>query len=186
MTLALKLIQAATGTDDKKLALFIICDCLEHLGARITNHWQQFIPGLLEGILHHDAELRQPACYGLSLAAKEQAFAPMVADAAGKLSQVITQSRQRSKKKSEKTAQACADNALSALVEILLNHSAVLAAASAQLWDVWLSGLPCQQDEQEGEKNHRLLVQFIQQEKPEVVGESGRNMPKLLSILVDV
>ena len=84
--------------------------------------------------------------------------------------------------------EACADNALSALVEILLTHHAAVASLQAELWKVWLQGLPgapsdgretwraprpCQQDESEGERNHRRLLELLQQEKPEVLGEGG-------------
>jgi len=190
LALVQRLVRPGGSTDDRKLAAFVVCDFLDHLGARVTSQWPQFLPQLLEDTMHQDAELRQPACYGLSLAAKEQAFAPLAADAARKLTEVVTQSRKREKKKSEKVAQACADNALSALVEILLNQQEALAAvgpeASAQLWGVWLSGLPCQEDEQEGVKNHKILLQLLQQEKPEIVGQGGQNVPKLLAIFVDL
>merc|ERR1711920_522506 len=119
----------------------------------------------------------------------------LATDAVAKLSDVITQSRSRAKKKSEKIAQACADNAVSALVEILLNHQVVLsgaggypggASAEAQLWGVWLAALPCQEDEQEGVKNHKILLKLVSQQKPEIVGEGGANLPRILGIFVDM
>lgn len=179
---------AATNQEDRKLALFIVCDFLEHLGSRVTPHWQLFIPQLSQDILNNSAEIRQPACYGMSIAAKEQAFSPLAVEIAGKLAGIVTETRKRSKKKSEKVNQAVADNALSALLEILLHHEAVLntANATSQIWQVWLEGLPCQEDEQEGVKNHKHLLQLIAQEKKEVVGEGGKNLPQLIKILVDV
>jgi len=186
LALVQKLVEAGAGIDDRKLALFVICDFLEHLGPRVTAHWGQFMPLLLEDIVNKDAELRQPACYGLSIAAKDPAFAALAAQAAETLARVVTDARGRSKKKSERMAQACADNALSALVEILLNHGQVVAASQAQLWSVWLAGLPCQEDEQEGAKNHGILLRLLQQERAEVVGEGGQNVPKILGVLVDV
>jgi len=178
--------QPAAANDDKKLALFVVCDFLEHLGERVTSHWPSFMPKFIEAILHPEPEMRQPVCYGMSLAAKLPAFAPAAQDAAAKLSEVVTKSRGRSKKKSEKITQACADNALSGLVQILLNHEQQLANVKAQLWDVWLSGLPCQEDDEEGIRNHKQLLSLLQQERPEVVGEGGKNVPKLLAVLVDV
>merc|ERR1719284_1687760 len=129
------------------------------------------MPSLLEDVHHQNAEIRQPACYGASLAAKDPAFAPLAVQAGQKLAEVVTQSRARSKKKSEKVAQACADNALSALVEILLNHGAAVGPLQAQLWNAWLAGLPCQQDEQEGVRNHRHLLRLLEQERPEGIGQ---------------
>ncbi|CAE7246180.1 Ipo5 [Symbiodinium sp. CCMP2456] len=186
LTLVVQWLQPGSAKEDRQLALFVICDFLEHLGDKVVAQWPQFVPKLVEDILHPDADLRQPACYGVSLAAKLQAFAPLALDAANKLSQVVTQSRQRTKKKSEKVAQACADNALSALVEILLAHPQAITSVQAQAWNVWLGGLPCQEDDVEGVRNHRRLLELLQQEKAEVVGEGGANVPKLFGILVDV
>jgi len=191
LALVQKLAQPSASVDDRKLALFVACDFLDHLGSRIIAQWPQFLPQMLEDVLHPDAELRQPACYGLSLAAKDQAFAPLAAEAAGKLAEVVTQSRKREKKKSERVTQACADNALSALAQLLLSHQAALlagggAGAEAHYWSVWVQGLPCQEDEEEGVRNHAILLRLVQQERPEIVGDGGQNVSKLLAILVDL
>jgi len=181
-----KLIAPSACEEDRKLALFVACDFLEHLGTKITPHWPAFLPQLVENIAHQSTELRQPACYGVSLAAKDPAFAPMALDVANKLAQLVTSTRSRPKKKSEKPAQAAADNALSALVELLSSHQASLAPAEQQLWAVWLGGLPCQEDDDEGRKNHKLLLSLVAAEKPEVVGAGGESMGAVLQILVDV
>eukprot|EP00930_Biecheleria_cincta_P032957 TRINITY_DN22821_c0_g1_i1.p1 TRINITY_DN22821_c0_g1~~TRINITY_DN22821_c0_g1_i1.p1 ORF type:complete len:1112 (-),score=279.03 TRINITY_DN22821_c0_g1_i1:64-3399(-) len=186
LAVAVQCFQPQCTADDRKLATFIVCDFLEHLGERVTSQWPQFVPQLVEDTMHAEAEIRQPACYGVSLAAKQAAFAQLAPAAAEKLSRVVTESRKRSKKKSEKAAQACADNALSALLEILTNHQQAVSSTQAQLWNVWLSGLPCQEDDQEGIRNHRKLLELMVQERAEVVGEGGQNVPKLLQILVDV
>jgi len=102
-------------------------------------------------------------------------FAPMAVQTAGSLVQVISGSRTRAKKKSDQALQACADNALSALVNILTHHQSGLGV---EMWSAWLQGLPCQQDEEEGKRNHKLLVQFAFAEKPEVLGPNGANVPQ--------
>jgi len=181
-----RLIQPTVPVEDRKLAIFVVCDFLEHLQQRVTAQWPQFMPQVLRDVMNPSAEIRQPACYGTSLAARNPAFASVAADAAKSLMQVISESRSRAKKKSEKPAQACADNALSALVEILLHHQQVVAGQEAQMWSVWVQGLPCQEDEEEGKKNHAMLLQLVVSEKREVVGEAGANLAQVLSILVDV
>ncbi|CAJ1359246.1 unnamed protein product, partial [Effrenium voratum] len=186
LNLVVQWLQPNMPKEDRKLALFVMCDFLEHLGQRVTSQWPQFVPKLLEDLHNPDPDLRQPACYAVYLAAKIPEFAPLALDAANKLCQVVTQSRQRSKKKSEKIAQACADNALSGLGEILLVHQQAVMSMQAQLWQVWVGGLPCREDDSEGVRNHRRLLEFIQQEKKEVVGEGGQNVPKLFGVLVDV
>jgi hypothetical protein len=166
---------------DRKLVLFIICDLLSHLGARVHAQWQQLMPILLQDLTNADPALRQPACYGISLAAKDPNFAAMAQQAAEILAKVITETRARSKKKSEKPAQAAADNALSALVNILQNHQASVASAAEQLWNVWYNGLPCQEDEEEGAKNNKILVQLVMSESQSALN----SLPKLLGVLVD-
>merc|ERR1712194_241812 len=118
--------------------------------SRIISAWPQFIPQLLQDVQHQTPEIRQPACYGISLAAKQPAFAECAAAAAESLAQA--------KKNSNKPAQGAADNALSALAEILLHHQQAVAAGEAQMWSVWLQGLPCQEDEDEGKRNHGILL----------------------------
>lgn len=172
--------------EDIKLALFITCDMLDYLRERVVEHWPRFLPNLLRCVTHEDPHIRQPACYGVSLAAKVPAFGQFAAESARNLAEIISRSRGRAKKKSEKHLQACADNALSGLLEVLQQHQQAVAAQSANLWEVWLSGLPCQVDEQEGHKNHKALLLMIQQQVPAVVGENGANLGKLFGILIDV
>jgi len=186
LTVVGKLLQPGGVQEDKKLALFLLCDLVEHLGPRITSERETIMRALLDNVHNEDAAIRQPACYGVSLAAKDPAFAPVAAAAAEKLCKVVTESRGRAKKKSEKPLQACADNALSGIIAILLNHQPAVASLESQLWQVWLSGLPCQQDDEEGIKNHRHLLHLLQQEKAQVVGEDGQNVARILSILIDV
>merc|ERR1719160_856706 len=75
--------------EDRKLALFVICDFLEHLGEKSVPFWPKFIEPLLGCIVHEKHELRQPACYGASLAAKQPAFAQYAPEVAAKLREII-------------------------------------------------------------------------------------------------
>jgi len=186
MCLVQQLIQPSAVEEDRKLAIFFVCDIVNHLASRVTSYWPQFMPQVIQDMHNPSTEIRQPACYALSLAAKDPAFAAVAAEATPKLAELITQSRGRTKKKSERPAQAAADNALSALVEILLHHKQAVAAVEAQMWGVWLQSLPCQEDEEEGQKNHGILLQLVQSEKLEIVGSGGANMPRVISILVDI
>mmetsp|Transcript_946 Transcript_946/g.2665 ORF Transcript_946/g.2665 Transcript_946/m.2665 type:complete len:1113 (-) Transcript_946:255-3593(-) len=186
LPLVQKLIQPTVAVEDRKMAVFLACDYLAHLETRVTSQWPLFMPQLMQDVIHESADIRQPACYAMSLAAKNPAFAEVALDAARKLAQVVTTSRQRAKKKTEKPAQAAADNAESALIEILMKQSAALGNAAPELWKVWVSGLPCQIDDDEGKKNHELLLQLVQQEKAEVLGPGGANLGQVLNIFVEV
>jgi len=172
--------------EDRKLALLGVCDLVEHLGTRVTAHWQSFLPATIQNITNPDAELRQPACYAVIWAAKDPAFAPMAAEVANKLAELISETRALPKKKSAQPDQCCADNALSALVSVLEHQQPAVAASEAQLWNAWLGGLPCQVDKEEGHRNHKALVRLVQQEKKELLGEGAQNFPAILKVLVDV
>lgn len=172
--------------EDRKLALLGVCDLVEHLGTRITAQWPSFLPATIQNITNPDAELRQPACYAVIFAAKDPAFAPMALEVANKLAELIGETRALPKKKSAQPDQCCADNALSALVSVLENQQPTVAASEAQLWNAWLSGLPCQVDKEEGHRNNKTLVRLLQQEKKELLGEGAKNFPAILKVLVEV
>jgi hypothetical protein len=186
LQLVSKMIAPGGNNEDRKLALFIICDLLEHLGSRVTAQWASFLPMTLQDLTNPDSELRQPACYAVIWAAKDPAFAPTALEVATKLAEGIVATRALPKKKSSQPAQSCADNALSALVSLLENQQPALAASEAQLWNAWLGGLPCQVDDEEAHRNHKTLVRLVQQQKQEVLGPGAANFPAILKILVDV
>lgn len=177
-----QLIQPTASDSDRSVAGLLAAHICEHLGERAVSQWPSFLPQLLQDMQASNDEVRGVACYAVSFAARLPAFAPNAAPAALRASEVITQTRARSKKKSEKTAQGAADNALSVLLEILEHHS---GAVQGDLCGVWLAGLPCQEDTQEGMRNNKALVRLVQQQTPWLVGEGGRNIPRVLELLVN-
>lgn len=176
---------AGNPQEDRKLAYSIASDMIRYLGQRVVEQWPSFLPQIVADIANEDAELRGTACYAVSWAARDQAFAPMAAEVAGKLAELVTATRARPKKKSEIAAQVAADNALSGLIELLLNHQSQLAASEPQLWAAWLNGLPVQVDAEEGCRNNKVLMRLVQQENPHVLGQGGANLPAVLKVLVE-
>jgi hypothetical protein len=180
-----KLIQPSCCDDDQHLAVLFASGFCEHLGDSVPSFWESFLPQVLANLGHKCEGLRGMAFYSASMAAKLQAFAPHAQATAQKAAELIQHARSQGKKKSAKPLQASADNAMSALVQILLNHQATVAAAEAQLWSVWLAAMPCQEDEQEGQRNNKILVTLVQQQHPKVVGEGGSNLPRVLALFAD-
>mmetsp|Transcript_3841 Transcript_3841/g.8953 ORF Transcript_3841/g.8953 Transcript_3841/m.8953 type:complete len:518 (+) Transcript_3841:1415-2968(+) len=178
------LLQPSSAVVDRRLGLYMASSLCQHVGEQVVPYWPGFMPQVLQDIQCQHAELRSPACYAASFAARQVSFAIHAMETAQRLAQVVVEARARVKSKSARTAQMAADNALSALLEILLHHEATLAAARVQLWGAWVGGLPCQEDEAEGIRNHAALLQLLQQRKPEVLCTAG--VPRLLAILVDV
>merc|ERR1719217_1571574 len=119
---------------------------MEHLGEKAVAHWPAFLEALLNCITHKAGEIRQPACFGTAHAARHAAFAPYAEPIAGRLGEMISQTRSQKKSKKGKQAQSAADNALSALSQILQSHPQAVAGNQAQLWNLWASSMPCQVD----------------------------------------
>lgn len=180
-----RLIQPGAHMEDQQQALMLASTILEHLGMRVVQHWSCFLPQIVQDIQHEADEIRVPSCYAIFLAAKLAAFEPFAAEAARKLEQVIQQARAMARKKSAKASQMAADNACSALAQILITHPSSVKGAEARLWSLWLASLPCQEDETEGNRNHRTLLEALKQERVEVVGSRGENVPRILQLLVD-
>merc|ERR1719171_169985 len=169
--------------EDRQLGLFMCSIIGEDLGARAVPHWNSFVPQVLQDLQNEEPTLRERACYAVSFLGRESAFASQAADVATKLAAVITKTRAMPKKKSAKPHQTAADSAVSALGELLMAHEATLGAQAAQLWGTWVGSLPCQEDEAEGIRNHKVLLKLMQAQKPEVV---AAGLPKLLAILIDL
>merc|ERR1719482_2221488 len=99
---------------------------------------------------------------------------------------MISQTRSQKKTKKGKQAQSSADAALLALSQILQSHPQAVASSLPALWNLWVSSLPCQVDQEAGQKNHKLILMLLEQQKPEILGAGGQNLPQLLTTLVDV
>merc|ERR1711918_114446 len=82
---------------DRKLILYIACDFLNHLGARAVPFWDKFMAEVMKDILDKDVDLRQPACYSITLAAKQSAFAPHALKIATDLKNIVVEARSRTK-----------------------------------------------------------------------------------------
>mmetsp|Transcript_100420 Transcript_100420/g.183203 ORF Transcript_100420/g.183203 Transcript_100420/m.183203 type:complete len:1116 (+) Transcript_100420:87-3434(+) len=182
-----QLLQTSGSSEDHQLGLYAVSSLFEHLGERVVPHWPAFLPQLFQDIVSEKGDIRAAACYAVSFAARQSAFSAHAGETATRLAEVISRTRAaKSKKKSDKLQQMAADNALSALMEILLHHEGTVEAGKTELWGAWVAGLPCQEDNDEGVRNHGTLLQLVQKEKPEVVGAGGAHIPKLLAVLVDI
>lgn len=165
-------------------SLLLFNSMLEYLGPRMVPHWPTLLPQLLKDVVAEDHTVRAYACYGASFAARQPAFAEFAGEVLSQLCQMVQACRSRAKKKSEKSTQMAADNGLSAIAEILVHQRVVVANAEAGAWSVWLQALPVQEDAAEGQRNHKMLLELVQAQKPEIV--AAASLPKALAILIDV
>jgi hypothetical protein len=172
--------------EEKKLAVYVICDIVEHLKERAGELWPKLIPTLIECVGEQDAKIAQASAYGLALAAPAPLFAPFAAPATARL-QALLPAMEKKGKKDKVRSLAVRDNAVSAFGLVLRHHRAsVPAAADVNIWAQWLGYLPLKTDEEEAQKVHEMLCVLIQEQHAELLGKDYAHLPKILAILSDV
>jgi len=179
------LLAPTASSEDRRVALLLVTGFFEFLGDSTSNKWQEYLPQVLENMHAEDPAVRMMANNAASMAARLPAFAPFAAATARRAGEVLSRTRARAKKKSELPAQMAADNAIAVIAEVLLHHPATVVGAEAELWSAWLAGLPCQEDEAEGVRNNKILLGLAQQQNVALLGEGGKNIPRIVSLLVD-
>jgi hypothetical protein len=172
--------------EEKKLAVYIICDIVEHLKERAVELWPKLVPTLIECVGDPDFKIAQASAYGLALAAVTPQFAPFAQQATARL-QALLPALEKKGKKDKVRSLAVRDNAVSAFGLLLRHHRAsVPAAADAAVWGQWLGYLPLKTDEEEAQKVHELLCVLIQEQHAELLGKDFAHLPKILGILSEV
>merc|ERR1719473_2692677 len=158
---------------DDRLAMYVVCDLLEHVGPESEQAWPQFMPKLLQGVTNYkDHELRQAAAYGVHMAAKIPAFAQAAPEAAAAVVKAI-----KDKKAKKKDCRDATDNLVAALGG-LCEHQ---AGVDQSLWKLWLDSLPLTNDEGEGQKTHAQLLRLCVQQHPVI--STQPNLQRSLEVL---
>ncbi|KAF6254101.1 armadillo-type protein [Scenedesmus sp. NREL 46B-D3] len=123
------LLDKARPDEERRIALCIIDDMLEHSAAGRAKYLGQLMPVLLDAAGSSHADLRQCAVYGVGVGAAlaPQLFKPHAAAALAAVTGIISAPDAKSDDNELAT-----DNALSALAALLEHHADVLDAAQAQ------------------------------------------------------
>ena len=146
--------------EDRKFALFVICDALEFAphSANASLYFSTTLPVLISGCSSVDSSIRQLCCYGLGAAATANpvAFSPHTSAALQVLLAAATEGR----------SDDAADNAVAALGYVLesregLGVSGADSAPLSELWARWLDLLPLRNDRGEGARVIRQLVALL-------------------------
>jgi len=175
------------AVEDRKLAIYVVDDMLEHLQEKCISTWDALLPPVIESVGHPNHALAQAAAYGLALAAKLPGFAPMGAMAAKQLRAVIPKIVKTQKKKRKSQSLAVRDNAVSALAHLLRHHATAVPEAERPLaWQEFLSYLPLKTDEEEAQRVHQLVVTLVKEQDAGALGANYANMPKILAVLAEV
>jgi hypothetical protein len=193
--LAGHLVRAENPPAVRHNALCMYVDVFQYGGEAAQKYAEQAMPELLRVARNPDREtpeLLQVACYGLGQAAEsmpaavfQAKHAKHVADALGRLALARKEARDKRLKKNKKKGPAAPpqepdlvlENAAAAIARICLRHACVLPRAPEAMRELWLACLPMQDDEDEAQFSHRLLVKLVD----ETNGEPNRGLALLLT-----
>jgi len=177
-----KVAQWVAQKETKVLGLYLACDLIQHMKDQSQGSWPLFMPKVFESIGDADPDARTAAAYAINLAASLPAFNEAAPEAFKRVAQVLT--GPKPKKKDEK-GKVAMDNAVAALLS-LAKEKSQLCPPEVLAWDLVLSKLPVKDDEDEAKKVHDKVVELLLAQHPGLVGESNKNLPKVLSILAEV
>lgn len=167
--------------DDITVALYLCDNMLEHLKSRTVPFWHQLLPYVFKYVESKNATVRQSACFGVSLLARLPEFSGMENDAAVKLTGALRMTFSASKHEQ----QAATDNAVAALGDIIRYHGAKLNDCASYI-NLWLKNLPLKEDETEGRRVHKSLMELIIANHQGILGVDNCNMGQLAKIFITV
>ncbi|AFZ80316.1 importin karyopherin beta 4, putative [Theileria equi strain WA] len=170
-----------TCPDDISIALYLCDDMIEHLKGRILPFWDQFLPHIFKHVESRDANVRQSACYGVSLLARIPEFSSLANESAQKIVRAI----KLPFASSSREQQTATDNAVAALGDLIRYHGASLSNGSSYL-NVWLSSLPLKRDEVEGKRVHKDLMELVLASNPTILGPDNVNLSQLVKIFISI
>jgi hypothetical protein len=176
---------AAPGclVEDRRLALFVVDDVLEHCGAAAMRRLDVFLP-VLESALREVSEpsLVQAAAFGVGVCASQggEAFAPHAEQCLQLLHNVVAHPRAHSPEQRNAT-----DNAVAALGKFCEFQAGAVNAAT--LFPQWLELLPLCGDLEESLAVSRRLCRYVNDRHPLVLGAPDyRHLAKVVTVLAAV
>ena len=162
---------------DRKHAVFMADDLIEHGGAAALALYPQLIPMLLRGVVdEREPAIRQAAAYGLGQAAQRGGaqFAPFVQPAVKQLTAVTGAAD--AMKPENRTAR---DNAAAAL-GLVCEHQ-----GRGDLFPAWLRCQPLRADLEEGRKVLAQLLRLLHSKLPALLEPAEQRFPPIVAVLLD-
>ncbi|KAF0734185.1 hypothetical protein Ae201684P_003140 [Aphanomyces euteiches] len=173
----LEMVQPHCLPEDRKLAVYLVDDVLEHCEPS-RSHLDTFVPILLNCVASDYPPLRQAASYGLSLCARlgQTAFTPYLNPAVELLWNLV-----HAADAWEPFMLNATDNAVSALGSMLLHFDSL----PPTLFPQWLALLPLRGDVEES----AALIQRLcaaAHAPHRLFAEDPSNVPRLLSLIAEI
>jgi len=176
------LLDKSRSAEDRRIAVCVVDDLLEHSPAGRAKYAGQVIPVLLEACTDpNNADLRQCSVYGLGvLAAKApELFRPICNDSLQRIMAIMNQPNAR-----DDDNEMATENAISALGKILEFSSEGIDANAVA--GAWLAALPLTCDRVEAQQQHHFLVRLLEAGDVRILGQGNANLTKIVAILVRV
>ncbi|KAJ8575326.1 hypothetical protein ON010_g3886 [Phytophthora cinnamomi] len=170
--------------EDRRLALFVVDDVLEHCGGPAMRQLDVFLP-ILENALREVTEpgLVQAAAFGVGVCASQggDAFAPHAEQCLQLLHSVVAHPRAHSSPEQRNAT----DNAVAALGKFCEFQGGAVDAAT--LFPQWLELLPLRGDLEESLAVSRRLCRYVNDRHPLVLGAPDyQHLGKVVAVLAAV
>eukprot|EP00455_Lapot_gusevi_P047330 TRINITY_DN6380_c0_g1_i1.p1 TRINITY_DN6380_c0_g1~~TRINITY_DN6380_c0_g1_i1.p1 ORF type:complete len:955 (-),score=344.36 TRINITY_DN6380_c0_g1_i1:235-2901(-) len=175
------LTDASSSVSERVTALCVMDDIIEHGGSLALQYAPAFLPFALNNITNADVDIRQAAIYGAGVLSQvtPHIILPHLTEMMSSLVSVATAPDARSEDNYPSTC-----NAVSALRKVLEHANEGLNLA--EWWARWVTWLPLDGDEDEAKLNHTRLLELVQAQDVNVMGQDLSNMPRIVSVLCEV
>uniref|UniRef100_A0A7S0VCH6 TOG domain-containing protein n=1 Tax=Polytomella parva TaxID=51329 RepID=A0A7S0VCH6_9CHLO len=174
------LLSTGTSEEERRIAICLVDDMLEHSPLARVKHFATVMPVLLEGAANsRHSDLRQCAVYGLGVLVSKapELTRPYVPKIQELLTAIISAPNAR-----DEDNEMATDNTVGCLGKLIEFHGEVLPENGAGLANMWIKCMPLKGDLLEAAVVHEQLVRFV---------EAGDNrlaplVAEVLAVLVKV
>ncbi|KAK9821719.1 hypothetical protein WJX81_003315 [Elliptochloris bilobata] len=172
------LLEPGRDPEERRIAICILDDILEHCPAGSVQYMSQAVPVLLEGCRDRNANVRQCSVYGLGVLAEHRPehFRPIAGEAVARMLEMLTAPGSRGDE-----AALATENAVAALGRVLERHGD--AVDGAAVGSAWLAALPLVEDRVEARVTHAQLVRLVEASDARVLGQNNRNLAQIVIVL---
>eukprot|EP00798_Chlamydomonas_sp_ICE-L_P025737 gene25737-11397_t len=169
------------NAEDRRIAVCVVDDLLEHSPAGRVKYFPIVLPILMEAVTSEHADLRQCAVYGLGVLASKSPdmFKSACPEALTRVAAIVSHPDANNDDNEMAT-----DNAVSTLGKIMEFHADVVDVN--QVASLWLSKLPLTADRVEAVSQHEVLVKLLEAQDARILGQGNQNMSKIVTTLVRV
>ena len=174
---------------EKLLGLLLLGDMAEFLHQDLlSNIWDDICTILIKYSPHANYEIRNAACYGLGVFSQftTQNFANYGKNVVPAIINVINLPIDKKLSKTDKeNLKFARDNAISALCKVIKYHGQEFPNELNTLLDLWVNSMPIKQDKEEAKINNQFLLDILNKDPKQIMGENNKNLGKIIVILAE-